>query len=221
MPSAPSRAEAVARLLVEELVRVRCGGVWHMVSVRAGRLELPEHSVDERRRERALGAFGGAIGGCFTADIAWHGGAGRLPKRLKAYRNDLLLQLRHGGVPFVSELLDAGFDPTLRDSEGRTLLHMLGEFGDAGFVPRLLAAGLDVNARDKQGATPLWEAVYPLHRRWPTELIVALVDAGADPYLPVQGSSALGYLQSREPSPETRELIAHLREKADRHRTHG
>ncbi|GAA4959527.1 ankyrin repeat domain-containing protein [Actinoplanes utahensis] len=208
------RANVVAELVAERVVRVRCRAVWHPVTVRAGRIETPEHPPEEQRREQALGAFGGQVGGCFQARSAWLGGTGHLPKRLRHHRSDLFQQLRHGGAGLLHELLDAGLDPFLRDGLGRTFLHLLGELGDARLLPRLLAAGLDVNARDKLGVTPLYEAVFPLHRHWPVELIIALLDAGADPGLPVRESSALHYLRSQEHTedPGIQKLIDYLRE---------
>ncbi|BCY06147.1 ankyrin repeat domain-containing protein [Actinoplanes sp. L3-i22] len=173
-------------------IRVRCRGEWHPVEHRAGQLRLPLHTADEEQRERALRAFGGTVTGCFAAAQTWTGASGRLPRRLRAHRDDLWLRMLHGGTRTVLELLDAGMDPRIRDGRGRTLLHQVRAFDHARLLPRLLAAGLDVNARDKEGSTPLYLAVVHV---WPAGLITALVDAGADPHTPNQDDqSVLGYI---------------------------
>ncbi|GGN77043.1 hypothetical protein GCM10010112_49750 [Actinoplanes lobatus] len=166
-----------------EIIRVRCGGEWHRLDLVGGRFELPAHTAEERQRERAMRAFGGAVTGCFAAEHAWRGAGGRLPKRIRAYRKDLWLRMIHGGTRVVLELLDAGMDPHLRDSRGRSLMHRVRSFDHARLLPRLIAEGLDVNAKDLEGSTPLYIAVV---HQWPADLIRALVDAGADPHLPNQ-----------------------------------
>ncbi|GIE34568.1 hypothetical protein Ait01nite_076130 [Actinoplanes italicus] len=169
-------------------VRVRCRGEWHKVGVRLGRLGLESHTEAEQRRERALRAFGGEVSGCFAVEHAWHGPVGRLPRRLRAHREDLWQRMIHGGTRTVFELLDAGMDVRLRDSRGRTLMHRVRSFDHARLLPRLLADGLDVNARDKEGSTPLYLAIV---HRWPGSLIIAMADAGADPHLPNQGDMSV------------------------------
>ncbi|GAA1595199.1 hypothetical protein GCM10009828_020570 [Actinoplanes couchii] len=87
LPAAP--AEPVfadpAGLLAEERIRVRCGGGWHLVAVRGGRLELLDHT----------GAAPDPAAGCLRARQAWEGGDGRVPKGLRFYRRDLFQQLNH------------------------------------------------------------------------------------------------------------------------------
>ncbi|MEU4625385.1 hypothetical protein AB0G04_36115 [Actinoplanes sp. NPDC023801] len=202
----------------EELIRVRCGAGWHQISVRNGRLGLPAHTDAERQRERTLRALGGASGGCFNTERAWNGaGDGPPPKRLRAYRRDLWLRMRHGGTRTVLALLDAGMDPYIRDGRGRTLLHRLHGFDHGRLLPRLLSEGLDVNCRDRVDSIPLFEAVL---YRWPADLIIALTDAGADPRLEVQGRSPLDVLdeiESAGDSPDDEEwqiVTDHLRERA-------
>lgn len=198
----------------ERVFRVRCRGVWHWVAVRAGRLELSEHSEAERQRELSLRAFGGEISGCFAADLAWRGQAKWLPRALRDYRKDLWLRLEFGGSRVVVAALDAGLEPRLRDGGGRTLVHLLGAFGDPAVLARLLAAGLDVNARDRQGVTPLYEAVL---WRWPLHLIVALVEAGARPRMEAQGVSPIRFLERLRPrdlTPDRAAVLNYLKEKA-------
>jgi hypothetical protein len=199
---------------VDGAVRVRCRGDWHEIGVRIGRLDLLAHTDTERQRERALSAFGGTVSGCFAAERAWHGAPGRLPRRLRAHREDLWQLMIHGGTRTALELLDAGMDPRLRDSRGRTLMHRVRAFDHRRLLPRLLAEGLDVNAHDKEGSTPLYLAVV---HRWPADLITALADAGADPHLPNQDDMSvidhcdeiLAYLEDLDPDFEA--AVAYLR----------
>ncbi|HWS39323.1 MAG TPA: hypothetical protein VN408_42090 [Actinoplanes sp.] len=173
-------------------IRVRCEGEWHEVEVRQGRLTLPAHSAEQRRREQALRAFGGAVTGCFATEQTWSGTNGRLPKRLRAHREHLWQRIVHGGTRTLLELLDDGLDPHLRDSRGRTLMHRLRSFDHTVLLPRLLAAGVDVNARDFEGSTPLYLAVV---HQVPSGVITGLVDAGADVNVPNQDDlSVMDYL---------------------------
>ncbi|WP_327008436.1 ankyrin repeat domain-containing protein [Dactylosporangium sp. NBC_01737] len=163
-----------------ERVRIRCGGGWHQLLLRRGRLELPDHHDDERQREMALRTLGGVMSGCFAAELAWHRGEGFLPRRLREQRHDLWRRMHHGGGRVVAALLDAGMDPHIRDRHGRTLLHRIHQFDDVDLLHRLLAAGVDVNAVDRFGSTAMCEAL--VHAA-PAELYSALNAAGAAPGL--------------------------------------
>jgi hypothetical protein len=188
----PSVVPAEPATVAHKPIRVRCHGVWHEVVQRAGRVETPEHTEVEAQRERMLRAFGGVVTGCFAAAQAWTGTGGRLPRDLRAARRDLWLRMVQGGTRTVVELLDAGMDPRITDGRGQSLLHMLRSFDHTVLLPRLLDAGLDINARDNEGSTPLFLAVVFAA---PPDLIVALVDAGADPHTPNQDDmSVLDYL---------------------------
>jgi hypothetical protein len=153
--------------------RIRCRGEWHEVAFRGGALRMP-HGDGERRREQALLALGGTVGGCEAADRGWRAG-GRLPKALDAQRRELLARVQHGDTPGVLALLDAGVDPRVRDARGRTLLHALPMLDWEPLLPRLLPV-LDLEARDGCGRTPLHVVVF---EDGPPALVRALLDAGA------------------------------------------
>ena len=159
-----------------EPVRIRCRGEWHEVAFRPGALPAMPHSDEEQQRERALRAFGAAVAGCFAREQTWTSGEGRLPKALRAQRNELFLRVQHAGSVAVLELLDAGVDPRVRDPRGRSLLHLLNLLDHEPLLPRLLAEGLDLEARDQRERTPLYVAVNDLGSK---ALVEALVAAGA------------------------------------------
>ncbi|MFC7243146.1 ankyrin repeat domain-containing protein [Catellatospora aurea] len=164
----------------EERFRVRCGRQWHWISLRDGQVELLHHDGAERRREHALRAFGGAMRGCFQAELGWLDGDDAAPKRLREHRHDLWRRMEHGGSRVVRALLDAGMNPHVRDGQGRTLLHRMYMFEHEELLPRLLATGLDVNALSRRGWTAMAEAL--VHSA-PMDLLVALNAAGAYPQL--------------------------------------
>ncbi|MFJ8978352.1 ankyrin repeat domain-containing protein [Streptomyces sp. NPDC102282] len=156
-------------------VRVRCRGEWHEVVFRDGVLRSP-HTEEERLRESAMRAFGGAVAGCFAVEHSSTTGEGRLPKALRAQRKELFLHIQHGNTAGVLELLDAGVDLRVRNARRRGLLHVLPLLDHEALLPRLLAAGLDLEAGDHLGRTPLSVAV---SERGPASLVRALIDAGA------------------------------------------
>ncbi|MEV4516261.1 ankyrin repeat domain-containing protein [Dactylosporangium sp. NPDC049525] len=179
----PVRAAATMPAAVElpAPVRIRCGDDWHEVAVRDGALHTP-HPPRELSRERALTALAGrAPAGCAAAVQSWRTGVG-LPTPLLQLRAGVLRHVMHGESAAVEALLDAGLDPHVVDTRGRTLPHLLPWLFPAAarlrILDRLLAAGLDVNAPDRTRWTPLHYAVL---RGGSTSLIRALLAAGADP----------------------------------------
>ncbi|WP_433789571.1 ankyrin repeat domain-containing protein [Actinoplanes sp. CA-252034] len=200
-----------------ELVRVRCNGVWHEIEARLGRLDPLAHTIEERQRERAMRAFGGAVTGCFAVEQLWYGALGRLPRRLRAYRADLWQRLIHGGTRTLLELLDDGLDPQLRDGAGGTLIHRIPAFDHRRVLPRLLAAGVGLDTVDKEGYTALHRIVV---QHGPADVITTLLEAGADPRIRNrQGESARDYAVTSlkygsRLRTEFREALEHLRERA-------
>ncbi|MFG2122767.1 ankyrin repeat domain-containing protein [Streptomyces sp. NPDC048710] len=190
-------------------VRVRCRGEWHEVAFRPGGLLRMPHSDEEQQRERALRAFGGAVAGCFAVEQTWTSGEGRLPKALRAQRHELFLRAQHGDTPGVLELLDAGFDPRVRDASGRTLLHVLNLLDHETLLPRLLAQGLDLEARDRRERTPLFVAVNDLGSK---ALVEALVAAGARLDVIDQSELSLAQLVRRYKRPDLAFLRARVQE---------
>ncbi len=134
-------------------VRVRCEGVWHVVQVRDGDLTVP-HTDAELDRERALEALGGIMTGCAAARNAWHTGKGRLPRQLRVQRDEFFAHAIAGDTDGVIRLLDAGFDPLVRDRCGRSLLHYLSFLDFPRLLPRLRAAGLVGDEPDAFRFTP-------------------------------------------------------------------
>jgi hypothetical protein len=155
-------------------VRIRCRGEWHEARSGGGQLQVP-HSAEEERRERSMGALGGPVAGCFAVRQAWTSGTGRLPRALRAQREEFFQLVQHGDTPGVLRLLDTGLDPRVRDGRQRTLLHLVSLVDYEAVLPRLLAAGLDLEALDHHKCTPLLSAVI----MGPVGLVRALLGAGA------------------------------------------
>ncbi|MFL1379778.1 MULTISPECIES: ankyrin repeat domain-containing protein [unclassified Nocardiopsis] len=156
-------------------VRVRCGGEWHLVALRDGRLAGP-HTDREYSLESTLRALGGPGRGCFRAAEVWRTGGKGLPWRLRDHRTEFFTRVRNGDTGTVLRYLAAGGDPHVRDGAGLTLLHHLAHLDHEVLLPRLLAAGLDVDAEAGPGVTPLYSAA-----RFSGDLVLvrALLAAGA------------------------------------------
>jgi hypothetical protein len=137
-------------------VKVRCSGTTHEVIPADNRLASPAHSDQELARELAITVLGRtAATGCVAVRHAWATGSGTIPAGLKRQRYELFTRTLHGDADGVLAMLDAGFDITVRDTGGRTLLHHLHRIDHQRLLLRLLAAGLDITGRDHYGRTPL------------------------------------------------------------------
>ncbi len=69
--------------------------------------------------------------------------------------NDLWAAVARNDSKEAIRLLDAGFDPNTKDSDGRTALMHAVIDGKDELVKLLIARGSDVNAQDKQGFSAL------------------------------------------------------------------
>jgi len=81
-----------------------------------------------------------------------------------------------GDVAEVERLLDRGVYPDLRDSDGRTPLHVAAERGDVRIARALLDHGASLDPREQEGQTPLHLAAEQGH----AGVAQLLVRRGAD-----------------------------------------
>jgi ankyrin repeat protein len=110
--------------------------------------------------------------------------ANRINERINARRPGKFTYAGHivaeesSSLDLLAWLIDSGFDPTLRDSEGKTLLIKVCERNDAipePLIDTLLKNGCDINAQDYTGASPLhYAALYGN-----TSLTILLLKRGA------------------------------------------
>ncbi|MGI5247504.1 hypothetical protein [Dactylosporangium sp. CA-139066] len=142
---------------LRDRVRVHCAGAIHEIVMHDGRLRIP-HTDAEVLREQALATLGGRLQGCFAAAAGWPDPKIRMPRQMRTLRSAALSLVHHGDPDAMAAALDRGLDPTLRDDQGRTLLHLLPYFPGTALLPRLLAAGLDPTAKDGLLRTPLQRA---------------------------------------------------------------
>ncbi|MDD3469661.1 MAG: ankyrin repeat domain-containing protein [Thermoguttaceae bacterium] len=103
----------------------------------------------------------------------------------------LQMAAEYGGVEAVEVLLDAGADIETRDYQGCTPIFRAVLCPNPDVVRRLLAAGAKINLYDDSGFTPLHyfllmppdDMLQPAKR---LETLRILLDAGADPNMPMQ-----------------------------------
>ncbi|NKB65936.1 MAG: sigma-70 family RNA polymerase sigma factor [Candidatus Latescibacteria bacterium] len=99
------------------------------------------------------------------------------------------------GRPLIEKLLDGGMDPGRPNWIGRTFLHLCAEKGARDVAQLLLERGADLEAIDlESGGTPLAAAV----RHEQKEMVVFLLQKGADPDAPVESPWATARACARE-----------------------
>ncbi|ESW20514.1 hypothetical protein PHAVU_006G215700 [Phaseolus vulgaris] len=76
---------------------------------------------------------------------------------------NLLTVANTGNAAFLEELLRAGLDPDIGDSEGKTPLHIAASNGHEECVKVLLKHTCNIHIRDMNGNTALWEAIASKH----------------------------------------------------------
>ncbi|CAG9819647.1 unnamed protein product [Phaedon cochleariae] len=96
---------------------------------------------------------------------------------------------RQGHLDAAVILMNAGADPSLRDAEGCSCIHLAAQFGHTALVAYFVARGVSPDLVDRVGMTPLMWAVWKVFSLDPTRLLLTL---GASPNLTdQQGNSAL------------------------------
>ncbi|KAL7119567.1 hypothetical protein ACP275_02G070600 [Erythranthe tilingii] len=76
---------------------------------------------------------------------------------------NLLTVARTGNAAFLNELLEAGLDPDVGDSKGKTPLHIAASEGNEDCVVVLLKHACSLHLKDLNGNTALWEAIASKH----------------------------------------------------------
>ena len=181
------------------------------LAVRAGKNDIA-------RRLRAAGAVDDStdvdhfIGACMAADrpaaeriLAGHPD---LPGRLTSQDQAMIVDATEPGpAGRIALMLDLGFSPHARDSEGAQPLHTAAYLGNAAAVRLLLEAGADVDARDDTfNGTPLAFATVGSGEQagkpgdW-AETVRLLVEAGA--------SREGAWVSGKPPSEELAPLLQH------------
>ncbi|CAG9765425.1 unnamed protein product [Ceutorhynchus assimilis] len=97
---------------------------------------------------------------------------------------------RQGHLEACVILMNAGADPTLRDAEGCSCIHLAAQFGHTALVAYFVARSVSPDLTDRTGMTPLMWAVWKMCSLDPTRLLLTL---GANPNLTdfTQGNTAL------------------------------
>ncbi|KAJ3659688.1 hypothetical protein Zmor_011363 [Zophobas morio] len=96
---------------------------------------------------------------------------------------------RQGHLDAVVILMNAGTDPTLRDAEGCSCIHLAAQFGHTALVAYFIARGISPDLADRAGMTPLMWSCWKICSLDPTRLLLTL---GASPNLTdQQGNTAL------------------------------
>ncbi|XP_066137592.1 palmitoyltransferase Hip14 [Euwallacea fornicatus] len=97
---------------------------------------------------------------------------------------------RQGHLDACVILMNASADPTVRDAEGCSCIHLAAQFGHTALVAYFVARGVSPDLTDRTGMTPLMWAVWKICSLDPTRLLLTL---GANPNLTdfTHGNTAL------------------------------
>ena len=172
-------------------------------------LFLLEQGADPNGRMGGVSALHAAAGGVSTWLADWSRRHGRAGGRLSA----------RGRLALVEALLAGGADPNARITSSAMLMFYIGYPKKGAFDTFAPGTG------DLRGATPLWVAAYASNRSDNTEVVQALLEAGADQHLttddgttPLMAAAGLGRCtyRPREPrgprSPSAEEAVRVLLE---------
>jgi hypothetical protein len=102
-----------------------------------------------------------------------------LPSRLSAGDHAMLAQaIFHGRFAAAELMLDLGFDPKARGTDGGTALHMACWMGHPALVDRLVTMGVPIDDRDLEHRSPPlgWAAFGSVHRRARGGDYIAVID---------------------------------------------
>jgi hypothetical protein len=175
--------------------RVRCGTAWHLIEAVGASVRTPHHDEAELHRQEALRAPGELPGGCAAAISGFRTGGRRVPKEVRKLRQRIFARAFHGDTDAVLADLSAGFDPRLRDGQGRSLMHLVAHLDHERVLPVLLAAGVPLDDQDHDGRTPLHVAALSATE----DVMAALIAAGARENVPDSGGrTAAALLAARK-----------------------
>lgn len=90
-----------------------------------------------------------------------------------------LFDMARSGDEMLLDYLDQGINTDLCNQDGNTLLMLAAYSGHAGLVRGLIVRGADINRLNDRGQAPLAGAIFKKEN----EVIAALIDAGADPWV--------------------------------------
>ncbi|CAG2059852.1 unnamed protein product [Timema podura] len=95
-----------------------------------------------------------------------------------------------GHLGSVTLLMQHGADPSLRDGEGCSCIHLAAQFGHTAIVAYFVAKGVNVNMQDRNGMTPLMWSAYKVSSLDPTRLLLTF-DACTTTQDKIHGNTAL------------------------------
>lgn len=88
---------------------------------------------------------------------------------------------RQGHLGACVQLMQAGADPSLRDTEGCSCIHIAAQFGHTAICAYFIARGINVDLQDRAGMTALMWAAWKVQALDPVRLLMTL---GANSSLP-------------------------------------